>query len=154
MTALAQNSLDNNYVPSGRYRKYPVAATTVIYRGAGVMLNAAGYLIPASDTSGGISRGVSRDEVDNNPGSAGDLECEVDIGGCEVVVNFGTQSALTQANVGDKVFWKDDQTVELAGTSANDIFAGTIERIGDAYGANLTSKCLIRCATPGEVAAN
>lgn len=153
MSALTQNSLDNNYVPSGRYRLYKVAASTVIFRGAGVMLNANGFLIPASDTSGGISRGISRDEVDNNPGADGDLECEVDIGGAEAVVNFGTMSALTQANVGDLVMWKDDQTVELAGTSANDVEAGTIERIGDAYGASLTSKCLIRCFTPGEIAA-
>lgn len=153
MSALTANALDNNYVPSGRYRKYKVAANTEIFRGAGVMLNANGYLINASDTSGGISRGVSRDHVDNNPGSDGDLECEVDIGGAEIVVAFGTQSALTQANVGDTVMWKDNQTVELAGTSANDIEAGTIERIGDAYGNNTTSKCLIRCFTPGEIAA-
>ncbi len=48
--------------------EYPVAANTKIYAGSLVCVNAAGYAVPAADTSGYRFAGVALEQVDNSGG--------------------------------------------------------------------------------------
>jgi hypothetical protein len=101
----------------------PLAATTKIYAGAGVCINAAGFAVPAGDTAGLITWGRAESQVDN-AGAAGDLYIEVSRG----VFAFDA-SGLAQADIGSPVTWVDDHTVGLAAATTNDIVAGVLEEI-------------------------
>ncbi len=61
-------------------RRLPMGVD-VIYAGGMVMMNAAGYLMPAAAESanGGVI-GVATETVDNSGGSAGDKRCEIEEG--------------------------------------------------------------------------
>ncbi len=106
-----------------------VAATTTIFAGAFVSVNAAGFLVPGDDAAGQIFHGVSREHVDNSLGGNGDFPCLVRRRGLIRAI-MGT--AITQANVGDNVFLVDDQTVDLIGNVTNAIYCGTIAEYIDA----------------------
>lgn len=101
----------------------PVDDGDCIYAGAFVCVNAAGYAVPGSDTSGLIFVGVAQEAKDNTLGDDGDLIVNVRRRGLFKAI-LGT--AISQANVGDNVFLVDDQTVDLAGNCTNDIFCGVI----------------------------
>jgi hypothetical protein len=101
----------------------PVDGGSTIYGGALVAVNAAGYAVPGADTAGLIFTGVAIEQKDNAAGADGDLTVNVRRKGLVKCV-MGT--AITQANVGDAVCLKDDQTVDLAANLTNDIAAGTI----------------------------
>ena len=101
----------------------PVDDGDKIYGGALTCANAAGYLVPGSDTAGLIFMGVAMEQKDNTDGLDGDLDCVVRRRGLVKCI-MGT--AITQANVGDNVFLVDDQTVDLAGNVTHDIFCGNI----------------------------
>ncbi len=107
---------------AGRIMEIPVAASTTIYAGGGVCVLATGYAVPAADTAGHITMGVAATAADNSAGSAGDINVLVYQEGTFEFVAAGQ----TQANVGDLVYWSDDQTVADAGTTTNDIPAGKI----------------------------
>jgi hypothetical protein len=91
----------------GDTNRYPLGVD-IFYNNALVMLNAAGYLVPAAaatDNNGvvGVFAGPT---TDNSGGSAGDLsgdalECDV------LVVAVGA----TQGDVGEPMYASDDQTV-------------------------------------------
>lgn len=102
---------------------YPVINADIIYGGAFVSVNAAGYAVPGADTAGQIFVGVAVERKDNSSGAAGALTVNVKRRGL-FKATLGT--AITQANVGDNVFLVDDQTVDLAGNCTNDIFCGII----------------------------
>jgi hypothetical protein len=94
---------------------YPVSATTQIYKGSLVMVDADGFLIPAADASGGRVVGVADENVDNNPGSDGDLNCRVVAGR---KFRFAA-TAITQAMLNQVMYVVDDQTFDdSAGTNA------------------------------------
>ena len=96
----------------GERKSYPVAASTNIYQGTLVYINASGYA--DDDTAAGVNEfaGVAISQADNSSGSNGDIEVEVWYeGGFELL---GT--AFTQANVGDKVYGVDNFTTSLSGT--------------------------------------
>lgn len=101
----------------------PVVTADIIYAGAFVCVNAAGYLVPGADTAGLIFQGVATESVDNSLGSDGDLNCEVRRRGL-FKATLGT--AISQANVGDNVFLVDDESVDLTAQTTNDIFCGII----------------------------
>ena len=50
---------------------YPVATNTKIFAGSLVCVNAAGYAVPAADTTGYQFAGVAMEQVDNTGGSDG-----------------------------------------------------------------------------------
>lgn len=105
---------------AGRVIPIPVAASTEIFAGGGVCVNAAGFAVPASDTSGLIPMGLCKKGVDNSSGSNGDKTVLVyQVGTFEMVA-----SGMAQSNVGDVVYWSDDQTV--AASTTNSIKAGQI----------------------------
>jgi len=120
MTALAKDK-DTVY-REGVELDLEVAASTTLYAGAGICVNAAGYAVPAADTADFKSAGVAQEQVDNSAGAAGDKKVTVRRHGLFKFVTAG----LTIANIGDDVFWVDDQTVALAATTTNDVPAGKI----------------------------
>lgn len=109
----------------------PVEEATKIYGGALCCVNAAGYVVPGADTAGLIFAGVSEEQKDNTLGADGDLTVELRRRGLFKVALGHT---ITQANVGDNVFLVDDQTVDLAANTTNDIYCGVIaEFISGSY---------------------
>lgn len=104
-----------------------VAATTKIYGGAAVCLNAAGFAVPAADTAGLVTWGRAEETADNSAGLDGAVTMEVARG----VFGF-KHASLTQAAVGTVVCWADDQTVTTAAAATNDIAAGTLEELDGA----------------------
>ena len=78
--------------------------------------------MPGADTAGLIFQGVSLQHKDNTSGADGALSCVVHRRG---LIKCAIASA-SQANVGDRVYLVDDETVGLIGTTDNDIFCGII----------------------------
>lgn len=109
--ATASQRLDTR---DGNVIKFAAAAAAVKLL-AGVLWarNASGYITNASDATGLKVVGVGRNEVDNSDGSAGDLDCEVDLG-IHLLANSGA-NALTRAHIGQVCFVEDNQTVSSSG---------------------------------------
>ena len=95
-------------------------AVDVIYRGAIVMHNAAGFLAPAATGAGSFFAGIAEEEKDNSGGSAGDIVCRYKKTGVYLL----TSSGLAQADIGTKVYASDDQTLTV--TSTNNVLVGQI----------------------------
>lgn len=103
----------------GVVQSAPVAVD-IIYRGALVVFNTAGYLAPASTSAGVIFAGIAEEEVDNSGGSAGDKECKYKSEGVYLLEGSG----FVQGDVGEQVYASDDQTVTK--TSLNNAPVGKI----------------------------
>lgn len=112
---------------SGTMLNLPVAATTKIYAGTLVALNATGYLVSASNTAGLRVIGRAEADVDNSAGADGDLSADVKIS----VFRFDNSgaNALTIADIGATAFVEDNQTV--ASTASNKVKAGRVMAIDD-----------------------
>ena len=110
MTALAKNA-PRTRVGEGRRFVDPVAASTLIYAGAMVALNAAGNAIPAIPTAARM-RGVALAEADNSSGAIGDENVIIERGPF-LVDNNGT---VNRTHIGGNVYVVDDNTVGAAGT--------------------------------------
>lgn len=102
---------------------FPIDDGDVIYGGAFVCVNAAGYAVPGSDTAGLIFQGVSIHHVDNSLGQDGDQMVVLRRRG---LIKATLGHTISQANVGDSVFLVDDQTVDLVANVTNAIFCGVI----------------------------
>ena len=108
---------------------FPVINADIIYGGAFVCVNAAGYALPGSDTAGLIFAGIAREMVDNSLGQAGDRDVLLRRRGL-VKATFAT--AITIANVGDNVFLVDDESVDVTANVTNHIFCGILAKVIDA----------------------
>ena len=117
MAALAANKHVKRKEP--RYITLPVAASTIIYAGAMCMANAAGTVVPGADTAAHSRVGIATEKVDNSAGAAGALECKFEREGVYQFAYSGTAP-----NIGDTVYFVDDQTVGIAATTTNDIKVG------------------------------
>lgn len=110
----------------------PVAASTKIYAGALVCLNASGHAVPGSTSTTLTARGVAQDQVDNSSGAAGDEDILTRRG----VFHFANSAAadeITIADIGNDCYIVDDQTVaKTDGTSTRSV-AGKIDSV-DATG--------------------
>jgi hypothetical protein len=102
--------------------EYPVAASTRIYAGSLVCVNAAGYAVPAADTSGYRFAGVAMEQVDNSAGADGATQVRVRRAG---VFEFDAAS-ITQAMVGEAMYAVDDHTFDDAAGPDNDVRVGTL----------------------------
>ena len=107
----------------GKLLAHPVAVD-IIYKGALVKHNAAGFLAPCAPEAGGKFAGVAYEKVDNSGGSAGDLKGRVLKEGAFLL----TSSGLVAADAGKKVYAVDDETVALA-YSPSAQCVGTIEEV-------------------------
>lgn len=122
---------------------FPVINADIIYGGSFVCVNADGYALPGSDTAGLIFEGVAVERVDNSSGNAGDKSVRLRRRGL-VKATLGT--AITQANVGDNVFIVDDESVDIAANTDNDIFCGIIAKYIDTTHAMIDIEPAIRQA--------
>jgi len=107
----------------GQIQEYPVAASTKIYKGTGVILNASGYAVPAADTVSTLPIGIAVEKVDNSSGANADLKVRVFKVGTFLV----NKASAVAADLGKQTYWTDDNTVALSST--NSIKAGTITEI-------------------------
>jgi len=121
MTALAAANEVYEFAEVGRH-EIEVAASTTIYKGAGVCLDTStGYGVPASDASGYISKGVNlAATVDNSSGSNGDKK----VGTFTNKYFLLTASGASQTWEGQMLYWVDDATVALAASVTYNIAAG------------------------------
>lgn len=122
MAALSANRSFKRAGTIRRTTKVPVAANAVIYGGAIVAINAAGYAVPASDTAGVKVIGVAWGSAVNNTGGVNGAQfVEVAEGDFDMVNAAG---AVTQASLFRSVVVADDQSVTTAAVATNDIVAG------------------------------
>ena len=109
-----------------------VAAAQLVFAGALVMRNPAGFLVTGTTATDLVGVGRAEARVDNSGGAAGDLSLEVRPG----VFRFANSSAadeITVADIGELAFVVDDQTVAKTDGTATRSPAGVIEDI-DAQG--------------------
>ena len=107
MTAIATDRNTVRY--EGQVASHKLAASTTIYNGTMVSLNASGYLISATGAATETFAGIADQGTDNSAGSAGDLSCIVrKVGTFEMVC-----SGLTIADIGKDLYLTDNQTVTL-----------------------------------------
>ena len=102
--------------------EYSVAANTKIYAGSLVCVNAAGYAVPAADTSSFRFAGVAMEQVDNSGGSNGGQSVRLRRSG---VFEFDAVS-ITQAMVGTDMYAADDHTFDDSAGPTNDIKVGRL----------------------------
>ena len=102
--------------------EFPVAATTKIYAGSMVCVNAGGYAAPAADTSGYRFVGVALEQVDNSSGANGAMWC-----GCG---ESGSLSSMPSPSPRPRwesaMYAVDDQTFADAAGATNDIRVGIL----------------------------
>ncbi len=96
----------------------PVEATTQIYKGALVCLNASGYLVDGADTAGLRFAGIAYENVLGT--TQGAKSCKVYPIGRFLL----TATSITQAMVGTRMYLVDNATVDE--TSTNGICVGTL----------------------------
>jgi len=94
----------------GRLIGLLVAAASLIYGGALVCLNAAGYAVKGADQAGLKFMGLARGRADNSAGGPGAAWVEVYTRDDQ---ELKIDAAATQADVGKYVYVKDDETVTL-----------------------------------------
>lgn len=99
----------------GRRASYPVAATTRIYEGTLVFVNAAGFAVDVTATGVNGFAGVAVREVDNSSGDAGDLSVEVYCDGDFELVGSG----FAQADVHSVAYAEDNFAIGVSISSAS-----------------------------------
>ena len=90
----------------------PVKASTKIYGGSMVCLDANGKAVPASDTVGLKIRGVAEGRADNSSGADDAINIITRRDGA---YKFSA-SGLTDADIDKPVYIVDDQTIQIAAT--------------------------------------
>ena len=101
----------------------PVVAADIIYRGAMVMHNAAGFAAPAVAEAGAVFAGIAGEKADNSAGAAGDINVIISNDGIHLLNGTG----FAQANVGSLVYASDDQTISTT-QGSNEQLVGRIEQ--------------------------
>lgn len=97
-----------------------------IFEGALVAINAAGYAVNAGDDANAVVIGVADESVDNSGGAAGDLSIKVRRSG---VFTFVAAWSAAQADVNTLVYAVDNQSVDLAATTTNDVLVGRVVEV-------------------------
>ena len=87
---------------------FPVAASTKLYKGGAVCLDASGNAIAPTATTGQRTVGIALEDCDNSSGLAAALSIKVQAG-CYRFDNYG--SGLTKADIGSLVSWHNDVSV-------------------------------------------
>lgn len=113
----------NTLYKDGEELPFPVAANAVIYAGALVVANAAGYVAPGSAAAGLIALGRAEDSINNNPGADGAKIIRVRRKKAFLFAN-STTDAVVQADTGKPCYIQDDQTV--CHTATGKSVAGTV----------------------------
>jgi len=107
---------------------YQVLASTTIYSGGLVAIDATGYAIPAELTAGVKVVGICRKQADNSGGTDGAIDVLVHAGLSTWLTNDST-NAVDQADVGGVCYVFDDDTVrDYVGAGVN-VPVGTVQKI-------------------------
>lgn len=107
----------------------PVAASTLIYRGAMVAVNASGFAVPVSTATGLVCIGVAIYKADNSAGANGDIKVQVE-SGIFPMGNSAAADELTWADVSAVVYGVDDQTVAKTDGGGTRSAVGVLHAIG------------------------
>jgi len=104
----------------------PVKASTTIYAGTLVCVDASGWAVPASDTANLRRAGFATARADNSAGSNGDIKVTVSLR-AGWMNNDGT-NPVTAASLfgGAAAEVKDDNTVAVTAGTTNNIAAGKV----------------------------
>ena len=93
----------------------PVAASTILYGGTMVFVDAStGYLTGDDDGGSNAFAGIAKRTYDNSSGSAGDVDAELWTE-CDIEL---TGSSFTQATNGVDIYATDNYTVTASSTSS------------------------------------
>ena len=107
----------------GAIKRYP-CGVDIIYAGGIVMINSAGYAMPAAAASANAGCvGVATETVDNSGGAAGDEYVKVQEGWF-----LFAATTIAQTSVNLPVFAEDDQTVDET-QGANEPIAGILREV-------------------------
>lgn len=126
MTALTKDR--NTKRRDGVQFNDPVAASTRIFAGSLVCLNASGFAVPGSTATTLKARGVAQEHVDNSTGGAGALRVETRRG----VFPFANSAAtdeITRVDIGADAYIVDDQTVAKTHATNSRSVAGVIRDV-------------------------
>lgn len=126
MTALTKDR--NTVRRDGVQFSDPVAATTRIFAGSLVCLNASGYAVPGATSATLKARGVAQEQVDNSAGAAGDKRIETRRG-VFPFANSTSTDEITRADIGATAYIVDDQTVAKTSATNTRSVAGTIRDV-------------------------
>jgi len=91
---------------------YSVAASTLIYAGALICINASGYAVPGSVSATLKAVGRAEDNIDNSAGADGELQVIARKG----TFRFDNAGDITIAHLETNVYINDDQTVSSVST--------------------------------------
>jgi len=94
----------------------PVKASTKIYKGSLVTIDATGYALPSADTAATFVAGIALEQVDNSSGASGAKFIRV---AANVMALLNVTGAFNQADVGKTCFVSDDNTVSVVATTNN-----------------------------------
>lgn len=117
---------------TGNFVTLPVAAASLIYQGAIVCINAAGFSVPGRTAADLKTVGVARSRADNSQGADGMIAVEADKGWFRFDNSAGAD-AIATADIGGTAYVVDDHTVAKTSGGATRSAAGTIKDV-DAVG--------------------
>ena len=106
------------------YVTLPMAASTEFLAGAPVCYDTSGRAATPANTSGFVYAGTALQDVDNDPGSAGDLNIPVLPPGPDNRYLALTISGVVQADCGEEAYFTGATTASK--TTGNGVKAGTI----------------------------
>ncbi|MBG6160537.1 hypothetical protein IWQ54_000187 [Labrenzia sp. EL_195] len=110
---------------NGDVREYPVKASTTIYAGAMVALDATGHAVPFSTATGLVSLGRAESRLDNSGGIDGAVTGRFKAG----IFRFDNSAAadqITSADIGADCYAVDDQTVAKTDGTGTRSVAGKV----------------------------
>ena len=110
---------------NGDIREYPVKASTVLYAGAMIALDATGHAVPFSTATDLVSLGRAEARIDNSNGIDGAETGRFKAG----VFRFDNSAAadqITSADIGADCYGVDDQTVARTDGTGTRSVAGKI----------------------------
>ena len=128
MTAATKNR--NTPSRLGLKRGYPIAAGAHAFAGAMAVLNATGYVEPATTATAKLAVGVFDRELDNSDGANAAETIEVSRG-CFLFANSAAADEIDINDVGKTCYAVDDQTVALTDGSSTRSAAGIIDHVDD-----------------------
>jgi hypothetical protein len=117
---------------SGHQFSFPVAASSKIYAGSLVCINASSLAVKGSAATGLKCVGVAQEQADNTSGADSAINVPVERG----TWRFGNSAAgdaIALKDIGASCYIVDDQTVALTNGSSTRSVAGTIRDV-DASG--------------------
>lgn len=112
----------------GNLQSYGAAASTILYAGALVMLNASGYAVPGAAATGQIAAGRAEGYVDNSAGANADKAVTVRRGVFRYD-NSASADLITIAEIGDDCYIVDDQTVAKTDGTGTRSVAGKVVNV-------------------------